>query len=409
MEERVSLLAQQVTNMMADVTTLQSELAGSGAQFAELMVRLVTNDPRIKRIVDASEETATIVSRVQALEARSADTATISHMRFRSKEARDFKPNVWTGETTTNESFTTFKMELQNWVGALQDHMLKVMELAETKEGRITEADVRNTGMSEDTIKEMDRRLYQLLVACTKGEARNYVCNTERSGFKACKQMVSHFDPRTGSDRSVAYSRVTNPVSPSGITPTRPKTLQASRTTMQAWEQEVAEFEFKYAKRVDEDAKILALKSIMPETLFGEAGVFPGRSFSTYAELRTSIIRHLDDKVPASMMTKSSSSSVTTSFVQNLIEGERENEEEDKDSITQEDLFVSRISKGSSKGWDTGKSNWNSAKGKGKEWQPYGKWSSTKGKFGSKGKGSIYSVDGIAESDGWTPIIRCKL
>ena len=85
-EERVSLLAQQVTNMMADVTTLRSELAGSGAQFAELLVRLVTNDPRIKRIVDASEETATIVSRVQALEARSPDTATISPMRFRSKE-----------------------------------------------------------------------------------------------------------------------------------------------------------------------------------------------------------------------------------------------------------------------------------------------------------------------------------
>ena len=86
------------------------------------------------------------------------------------------------------------------------------MGLAETKEGRITEADVRNTGMSQDTIndlKEMDRTLYQLLVACTKGEAKNYV-NTERSGFKAWKQMVSHFDPRTGADRSVAYSRVTH-------------------------------------------------------------------------------------------------------------------------------------------------------------------------------------------------------
>ena len=111
-------------------------------------------------------------------------------------------------------------------------------------------------------------------------------------GSKAWKQMVSHFDPRTGADRSVVYSRVTHPVSPSGITPTRPKTLQASRTTMQAWEQEVAEFKIKYAERVDEDAKILALKSIMPETLFGEAGVFRGRSFSTYAELRTSIISY---------------------------------------------------------------------------------------------------------------------
>ena len=339
MEERISLLAQQVTNMMANVTTLQSELAGSGAQFAELMVRLVTNDPRIKMIVDASEETATIVSRVQALEAKSADTATMSPMRFRSKEASDFKPNGWTGEKT-NESYTAFKMELQNWVGALHDHMLKVMELAETKEGRNTEADVRNAGMSQDTItdlKEMDRRLYQLLVARAKGEAKNDVCNTERSGFNEWKQMVSHFDPRKGADRSVACSRVTHPVSPSGLTPTRPKTLQASRTTLQAWEQEVAEFEIKYAKRVDEEAKILALKSIMPETLFGEAGVFRGRSFSTYAELRTSIIRYLDDKVPVSMMTKSSSSSVTTSFAQNLIEGERENKEEDKDSITQEE------------------------------------------------------------------------
>ena len=143
-----------------------------------------------------------------------------------------------------------------------------------------------------------------------------------------------------------------------------------------------------------------------------------------HAELRTSIISYLDDTVPVSMMTKSSSSSVTPSFVQNLIEGERENEEEDKDRIAQEELFAvvqqfrkgrgkgkskgkgkgvcwncgvgdhnsrdcrndkqdswtetmswkghqdSRISKGASQAWDTGKSNWNSDKGRGKEWQP---------------------------------------
>ena len=64
----------------------------------------------------------------------------------------------------------------------------------------------------------------------------------------------------------------------------------------------------------------------------------------------------------------------------------------------------SRISKGSSTGWDTGKSSWNSPKGKGKGWQPCGKWSSKKGKFGSKGKGIMYSVGGITESDGWTQL-----
>ena len=43
---------------------------------------------------------------------------------------------------------------------------------------------------------------------------------------------------------------------------------------MQTWEQDVAEFDRKCAKKVDEDAKIVALKWIMPDTLFGEAGVF---------------------------------------------------------------------------------------------------------------------------------------
>ena len=52
----------------------------------------------------------------------------------------------------------------------------------------------------------------------------------------------------------------------------------------------------KYAKKVDEEAKILALKSIMPETLFGEAGVFRRRSFNLHADLRTVIINDLDDK-----------------------------------------------------------------------------------------------------------------
>ena len=102
--------------------------------------------------------------------------------------------------------------------------------------------------------------------------------------------MVSHFDPRTGADRSVAFLQVTHQVSHSGLTSARPKTLQNARNIMQTWEEEVAEFEMKYAKKVDEDAKILALKSIMPETLFEEAGVFRGKSFNLHADLRTVII-----------------------------------------------------------------------------------------------------------------------
>ena len=50
------------------------------------MVRLVTKDPRIKRVVGASDETAALVSRVQALEAKSTGATTSSIVRFRCGE-----------------------------------------------------------------------------------------------------------------------------------------------------------------------------------------------------------------------------------------------------------------------------------------------------------------------------------
>ena len=195
---------------------------------------------------------------------------------------------MYSGERN-GETFTAFRMDLQSWAGAVHDSMLKVLELADAKEGRMAEADVRSGGLNQESVddfKELYRRLCQLLVECTKGEAKSYVSNPERSGFKAWKQVVSHIDPSTGADRSVAFSRVTHPVNMRGLASTRARTLQSARTTMQAWEQEVGEVEVKFANRIDEDATTLALKSITLETLFGEAGVFRGRSFSTYAELR---------------------------------------------------------------------------------------------------------------------------
>ena len=129
--------------------------------------------------------------------------------------------------------------------------------------------------------------------------------------------MVSHFDPRMGADRSVAYARVTHPLSQSGLTSARPNTQQSARNTMQTWEQEVAELQKKDAKKVDEDVKTLALKSIMQETWFGEAGVFRGGSFNLFSELRTSIINSLDDKVPVSMM-KQCPSILSANMVQTL-------------------------------------------------------------------------------------------
>ena len=127
--------------------------------------------------------------------------------------------------------------------------MMKVLEVAEAKEGRLMELDVRNAGMSQESVedcKDINRRLYQVLIACTKGEAKNYV----------------------GSQ--------------SGLTSRRPKTLQSARNTVQTWKQDVAEFEMKYFKKVDEDAKNLVIEVNHGQKHCSEKQVCSEEGRSTY-------------------------------------------------------------------------------------------------------------------------------
>ena len=53
----------------------------------------------------------------------------------------------------------------------MHDKMLEVLDTAETKEGRVAEADIRNGGLHQDAVDAiwvMDKRLCQLLVACAR-------------------------------------------------------------------------------------------------------------------------------------------------------------------------------------------------------------------------------------------------
>ena len=206
--------------------------------------------------------------------------------------------------------------------GSIHNNMM-VLEVADAKEGRL-ELNVRNAGMSQGTVADfegMDRRLYQVLHA--PREKRRTTLATLQQGSRRWKQMVRHFDPRTGADRSVQYSRVTHPVSQSGLTSARLKTVQSVRNSMQTWEQEVAEFEMKCVKKVDEDSKVLALESLMSETLFG------GASYNANVDLRTAIINYLDDNVPVSTMKQGQSIS-TANMVQSLITGDQGEQGEDE-------------------------------------------------------------------------------
>ena len=99
----------------------------------------------------------------------------------------------------------------------------------------------------------------------------------------------------------------------------------------------------------------------MPETLFGKAGVFRGKSFNLHADLRTAVINYLDDKVPVSMM-KQGPSIATTNMVQTMSTADQE--EQGEDEVTQDEIFamVQQYRKGKCKGkkracWNCGGSD----------------------------------------------------
>ena len=116
--------------------------------------------------------------------------------------------------------------------------MMKAMEVAEAEEGRLLELDVRNVTRNRKTSKTWRGDCTRCSLHAPREKRKTTSATVERSGSKARKQMVSHLDPRTGADRSVAHARATHAVSQSGLTSARPKTLQSARNTLQAWEKE---------------------------------------------------------------------------------------------------------------------------------------------------------------------------
>ena len=66
---------------------------------------------------------------------------------------------------------------------------------------------------------------------------------------------------------------------------------------MAKWEQEVAMFEMKHApKKLDDDAKMLALKQLMPKGLFGDEGVFRGKRYASFCTLRAAVLDYIEDR-----------------------------------------------------------------------------------------------------------------
>ena len=95
--------------------------------------------------------------------------------------AMDYEPKLWSGEKDS-ESFTAFNMELQNWVGAHHDHLLKVVEIAESREGQIDRAGGEERGAASRGSGRVQRYgVGKCSVPAHHGEANNNVCNPESS------------------------------------------------------------------------------------------------------------------------------------------------------------------------------------------------------------------------------------
>ena len=126
-------------------------------------------------------------------------------------------------------------MELQYWVGVLQEHLLRVMERWSRDRGR------RQKHRNEPGYNQLPQGDGPKAVPASRArderEKQRTVSATQRGQDSRHGNIWSVTWIQARADRSVAHSLVTHQVSPSGMTPTRPKTLQAAGTTIQVWEQ----------------------------------------------------------------------------------------------------------------------------------------------------------------------------
>ena len=73
-------------------------LQGSATRYADLMIQQVTSESRVSTVVEAGDEATAAMSSLQAMETRSTGPTTSVAQRFRGKEAKEYKPYVWSGE-----------------------------------------------------------------------------------------------------------------------------------------------------------------------------------------------------------------------------------------------------------------------------------------------------------------------
>ena len=81
-EEQITYLAQQMNAMQTDDAEPQNAPHGSATRYTNLLVQLVTSEPRVRGVVEADDEATAGMSRLQALATRSIGAMTSVAQRF---------------------------------------------------------------------------------------------------------------------------------------------------------------------------------------------------------------------------------------------------------------------------------------------------------------------------------------
>ena len=191
-EKQITYLTQQLNAMQTDVAELQNALQGSATGYAALMVQLFTSETRVRRVIEAGYEATAVMSRLHALEREAQVRRRVLH---RSSEVKKRQITIHRHRVARRAANRSQHSRWSCKLGRITARQHDESHGRRKRNGQETEPNARvihhRRSATYATLKDLDS--------------------------KAWKQMVSHFDPRTGAD-IVCCIRPSN--APGGSEPT---------------------------------------------------------------------------------------------------------------------------------------------------------------------------------------------
>jgi hypothetical protein len=130
--------------------------------------------------------------------------------------------------------------------------------------------------------KGFSLKLHQVLSKAAKDDAMKYVASAGLGrGLRAWQSMTQRYDGREAEDKEAAYATVTN---------------QTREKKFMQFEKLIKDYEERFSV-IQEEAKIVALKSMLPEDVLKER--FRGKKMLTYKALRDELVAYTVDKPTA--------------------------------------------------------------------------------------------------------------